>query len=218
MKNKCPNCNLVNFPNAEICARCGASSGETDSLTPNQNATGSKLLRRALVCVLVSGIALTGFYVSLIYSAASLSYEQKRTVQDAISILEEKGFASEVFLLKRLAVYRGNDNWLNASVIKENAFAATNFPFEIITLYPDFFKYPIDDTERAAILLHEAKHLQGKEEKEAYEFVWRNRKKLGWISTEYSSSNVWNEVRKQTQEFSPNLFVCETSPLGDCTE
>ena len=115
-------------------------------------------------------------------------------------------------------MFRSNDNWLNASIEKENAYAATNFPFEIITLYPDFFSYPLDDTERAAILLHEAKHLQGKDEKEAYEFVWKNRKKLGWVSEKYRNSVILTAVRKQTKELSPNLFVCDINPFGDCTE
>jgi hypothetical protein len=70
-----------------------------------------------------------------------------------------------------VAVFRANDNWLNASVEKENAYAATNYPFEIVTIYPDFFRFTVDDTERAAILLHEAQHLKGKDEKESYEFV-----------------------------------------------
>ena len=80
-------------------------------------------------------------------------------------VLKEKGFTDEAFLLEHVAVFRGNDNWLNASVEKESAYAATNFPFEIVTIYPDFFKYPKDDIERAAILLHESKHLEGKDEK-----------------------------------------------------
>jgi hypothetical protein len=161
---------------------------------------------------------LAGFYVSLVFSAASLSYEQRKTVERSVQILEEKGFSDEAFMLKRLAVFRSNDNWLNASVAKESAFAATNFPFEIVTIYPEFFTYPIDETERAAILLHEAKHLQGADEKEAYEFVWRNRKKLGYVAEIYNGSAVFIEIRKQTREFAPNLFVCDANPSGDCTE
>lgn len=218
MTKKCPNCKLVNFPTAETCARCGIAFRETGSETSHRRSIKSTILRRAFICLLVSFIALAGFYVSMLSSASSLSYEQKKTVERSIRILEEKGFSNEAFFLKRLAAYRGNDNWLNASVAKESAFAATNFPFEIVTLYPDFFTYPADDTERAAILLHEARHLKGEDEKEAYEFVWQNRKKLGWVSETYGHSVVWNEIRKQTKEYVPNLFVCDTNPFGDCTE
>ncbi|MEO7672562.1 MAG: hypothetical protein ABIU09_00615 [Pyrinomonadaceae bacterium] len=214
MKKKCPNCRLVNYPNAEICSRCGIAFRETGS----DARVKSTIVRRFVICVTVSFAAVAGFYASMVFSAASLSYEQKKIVQRSIQVLEEKGFSNEVFVLKRLAAYRGNDNWLNASVAKESAFAATNFPFEIVTLYSDFFDHTADDTERAAILLHEARHLKGEDEKEAYEFVWRNRKKLGWVSETYGESEVWNEVRKQTREFAPNLFVCDTNPLGDCTE
>ncbi len=100
---------------------------------------------------------------------------------------------------------------------KENAFAATNFPFEIVTLYPDFFTYPADDIERAAILLHEAKHLQGKDEPEAYEYVLKNRGRLGWTGKVYGRPEVWLNVRRQTREYRPNLFICEFNDFGDCT-
>jgi len=161
---------------------------------------------------------LAGFYISLVFSAEPPSFDQRQSIAAAINILDSKGFTSEAMILRRLAVFRSSDNWLNASVAKENAFAATNFPFEIVTVYPDFFAYPADDLERAAILLHEAKHLQGADEKEAYEFVWKNRQKLGWTSDIYSGSDTWNEVRKQTRDYVPHLFVCNVNPFGDCTE
>jgi hypothetical protein len=87
-----------------------------------------------------------------------------------------------------------------------------------MTLYPDFFTVPLDDTERAAILLHEAKHLQGKDEKAAYEFVWKNRKQLGWTSDKYKNSEIWQNVRNQTRQYSPYLFVCGDKEAGDCSE
>lgn len=139
-------------------------------------------------------------------------------VGDSIDVLEKRGFTNEAFMLRRLAVFRSSDNWLNASVEKENAFAATNFPFEIVTIYPDFFTRTANDIERAAILLHEAKHLQGADEKEAYEFVWRNRKKIGWTNEKYGSSTFWGEIRKQTKDFVPALFVCDVNAFSDCTE
>lgn len=159
-----------------------------------------------------------GFYLSLIFSSKRLTYEEKQTVQRAIAVLDEKGFSTEVFLLNYLTAFRANDNWLNASVPKENAYAATNYPFEIITVYPDFFTYPVDDTERAAILLHEAQHLKGAEEKEAYKFVWENRHRLGWTQETHGNSFIWKNVRLQTREQVPELFTCPDKHYADCTE
>src|SRR4030095_6280696 len=118
--------------------------------------------------------------LSLLFTSKPLNYDEKAKIKNAIKILDASGFSSEVFLLSYLTSFRANDNWLNASTKEENAYAATNFPFEIMTVYSDFFQYPSDDIERAAILLHEAQHLKGSDEKEAYEFVWKNRKQLGW--------------------------------------
>jgi hypothetical protein len=144
--------------------------------------------------------------------------DQKSAVRRATAILREKGFKNEAFLLENVTVYRSNDNWLNASVAKENAYAATNFPFEIMTLYPDFFTYPHDDTERAAILLHEAVHLKGKNEHDAYSFVWKHREQLGWTQAKYGFLPVWQNVRRQTRDNAPELFTCPDRESGDCTE
>lgn len=175
-------------------------------------------MKRALVCVAVLIGTVFGFYVSLVVSADSLRPSERLQVASAIARLDRSGFNDEVFLLRHLTVFRANDNWLNASVEKENAYAATNFPFEVVTLYPDFFTYPLDDVERAAILLHEAQHLQGKDEREAYEFVWKNRKRIGWTAEAYRRSVIWREIRKLTKEYSPSLFVCDFKEYGDCTE
>lgn len=214
MQKKCSECKLVNFADAVVCVRCGAG---LEYATYGKSGKGS-LMRRAAICVLVCVILLAGFYLSLIASASSLSFEQKQKITAAIAVLREKGFEDEVFLLDNLAVYRSTDNWLNASVAKENAYAATNFPFEILTIYPDFFTYPIDDTERAAILLHESKHLSGKDEHDAYQFVWMHRKQLGWTADKYGKSPVWRNIRQQTIDNVPLLFVCDFNHSADCSE
>jgi len=213
MSKKCPNCGLVNFPEAEECGRCDSVLGKS-----RKNSLLTTVIRRAAVCLMVCLFVLAGFYLSLIGSAKSLTYEDKQVVNRSILILKDRGFADEAFLLENLAAYRSTDNWLNASIEKESAYAATNFPFGIITIYPDFLKYPADDIERAAILLHEAKHLTGNDEKAAYEFVWRNRERLGWNRSAYGGSLVWQNVRKQTKETVPELFNCLEFELGDCTE
>ncbi len=221
MKKKCPNCRLVNFSQSEECVRCRRDLTEVSSIeeTPAKSASSKfRILRRAAVCAFVCFAALLGFYLSLVFTSASLGYDEKKQVEKAIKILDEKGFSNEVFLLENLTKFRADDNWLNASTKFENAYAATNFPVEIMTVYPDFFTVTADDTERAAILLHEAQHLKGADEKEAYEFVWRNRKKIGWTKDVYGNSVIWRNVRKQTREFAPNLFVCELNEASDCTE
>lgn len=216
MKKKCPQCKLVNYPTVAECVRCGTrlpNTGEKSGKTTLQ-----KLVKRVSFFVFVCFAVIAGFYFSLVFSSASITYEQKQSISASVDLLESCGFSRQAFLLKYVAVFRSNDNWLNASVPKENAFAAANFPFGIVTVYPDFFTYPADEVERAAILLHEAKHLEGADEKEAYEFVWQNREKLGWTSEKYSDSVVWNEIRNQTRDVVPQMFVCDINPAGDCTE
>ncbi len=216
MKKKCYECKLVNFPDAEVCSRCGGHLGPERAGRVREGLPS--FLRRFAVFLLVCAVSVAGFYFSLVMSARPLDLAQRKSVESAIGLLESKGFTNEVFLLRRLAVYRSEDNWLNASVEKENAFAATNFPFEIVTIYPDFFLYPADDVERAAILLHEAKHLEGADERAAYEFVWRSREKLGWTTESYRHSEILAQVRRQTRDAVPSLFVCDINPFGDCTE
>ncbi len=218
MKKRCPKCQMVNFSHSKECVRCRSCLIEVSTFENDAKKSGSKIFQRAIICVAVIFLTLLGFYLSLLFTSKSLSYDEKQTVQRAISILDEKGFSKEVFLLNYLTSFRGNDNWLNASTKFENAYAATNFPIEIITIYPEFFTDTFDDTERAAILLHEAQHLKGAEEKEAYQFVWQNRKTLGWTKETHDQSFVWRNVRMQTKEVAPNLFVCNWNEMADCTE
>lgn len=221
MKKKCPNCRLINFANAANCKRCQSELIEVSTFDPETPAAKSftaKFIVRFGGLIVAILIAVFGFYLTLIVSAKRLDYTEQQTVKTAVAQLEEEGFSREVTLLRYLTAYRATDNWLNASVEKENAYAATNFPFEIMTIYPDFFHFPQDDTERAAILLHEAQHLKGADEKEAYSFVWKNRKQLGWTKEKYFNSVVWRNVRKQTKEIAPELFTCPANEYDDCTE
>lgn len=212
---KCPECGYDGRRSAIVKSQCAVCN--RISSAPAKGLFHS-IIERLPTFLLVCIAAVTGFYASLVYSAAPLTAEQHSSVGSAIDLLEAKGFSDEVFLLRTAAAFRSNDNWLNASVEKENAFAATNFPFAIVTLYPDFFERTTSNVERAAILLHETKHIQGDDEKAAYEFVWRNRKKLGWDGAEFNSTEMWINVRKQTAEFSPNLFICELNIANDCTD
>lgn len=229
MNKKCPRCNLTNFPDAQKCKRCDldlirlkpaarAAAAAAINVENKKTPLLKKIFRRAIVCVAVCFLTLLVFYLSLITTAKRLNYNEKKRIESAIRVLEEKEFSKEAFVLNYLTTYRAEDNWLNASTREENAYAATNFPFEIMTIYPDFFTYASDDTDSAAILLHEAQHLFGKDEREAYEFVWKNRKRLGWTYETHHNSKVWENTRRQTTEICPELFQCKDKPGGDCTE
>lgn len=225
MNKKCPACNVVNFADAEQCVRCRAVLKTTET-SPNRqiasrnppNSFAAVICKRAVVCLAVCAATVFCFYLSLLFTSKSLAYDEKQTIKKSIDVLEEKGFGGEVLLLRHLTNFRANDNWLNASTRDENAYAATNFPFEIITVYPEFFAVPLDDAERAMILLHEAQHLKGADEPEAYRFVWRNRKQLGWTRVTHGASKIFVNVEKQTREFAPELFRCDWNAGGDCTE
>ena len=195
-----------------------SSSSAYPPRSAKQKSIWTKAFTRVAVFLVVTVVAILAFYGSLVVSADRLTLDQQATVQNAIKVLEARGFTDEVTYLRRYAVFRSSDNWLNASVNKENAYAATNYPFEIVTLYPAFFKDPFDDTERAVVLLHEARHLQGKDEKDAYEFVWKNRKQLGWTADKYKGTEVFQQVSQHTRQYAPILFVCDFHVSGDCTE
>jgi len=168
--------------------------------------------------MIVGALTVVGFYFSLLATSQPVSSADMETVNRAIDVLAAKGFDREVFLLRHTATYRSTDHWLNRIIFKENAFAATNFPFQMITLYPDFYRKANDDTERAMVLLHEAQHLQGADEQHAYAYVWKNRAKLGWTRELYASTPTYLDVAGQTRENAPELFVCTLKLEGDCTE
>lgn len=162
--------------------------------------------------------ALFLFYLSLALTTSPVTSSERETLDRSINVLETKGFEREAFLLRYTATFRRTDNYLNEFTDKENAYAATNFPFEIITLYPDFYTKTSDDTERAMILLHEAQHLQGKDERAAYGYVWRNRQKLGWTILSHGTTESYITIELQTRESAPELFTCAANLWNDCTE
>jgi hypothetical protein len=170
-----------------------------------------KILRVGLFTILV-------FYFTLIISSNPVTPAQFEKIDKAIELLAEKGFEREVFLLRNATLFRNTDNWLNSAVDKENAFASTNCPFGMITIYPDFYDRAADDTERAMILLHEVQHLQGTDEREAYSYVWQNRHKLGWTMTPYGTTETYVTIELQTREHAPELFTCPDKLWNDCTE
>jgi hypothetical protein len=162
-------------------------------------------------------LGLVILYLSLLTTSAPLAAKDRETIDRAIGVLDSKGFSTEAFLLRHVATLRSRDNWINDSFPTENSFASTNFPFGIITIYPDFYTKAADDTERAMILLHEAQHLKGGSEADAYGYVWQHREQLGWTQLSHGMSETYVTVDIATREYSPELFTCKTHLWSDCT-
>ena len=193
---------------------------QTERLYRLPQLTGKERSSFGLVasCAIAALLALFAFYLSLIASSAPLEVNERLTVQRAIHLLEEKGFEREAFLLRHTVTFRSTDNWLNVMTKQDNAYAATNFPFQIITLYPDFYKKTTDDTERAIVLLHEAQHLKGADEPAAYSYVWKHREQLGWNQLRYGTTPSYVTISEQTRDIAPELFRCPDKVFFDCTE
>ena len=241
---KCPGCGLVNFASASECKRCGAPFGVPETAGGSAHAFGARaasfvetegfaeefsdefeeekpkrgLLTRVAWIVSVTCAVIVAWHGSLLMTSDAATMDQRLQVRGAVELIEQGGFGREAFLLRRLTCFRTTDNWWNNMVGHGEAYAATNFPFEIITLYPEFFKYPEDDTERAVILLHEARHLSGAGEREAFASVWRDKARLGWTRDKYGYTRVWKNVREFTQRYAPELFTCGADGKQDCTE
>jgi hypothetical protein len=216
---------LVNWADGGACKRCGASldgGAQPDRAAPSieieDEPRGSGLLRRALVVVLIVALFLVGSYVSLLVTSEPVTAEQRRMIERAVALLEERGLGERTFALRRLVSYRVTDNWWNRWNGHRDAYAATNFPFEVVTLYPDFFTKPVDDTERAVVLLHESYHLAGGNEETAFAGVWRDKQKLGWTKERYGATRVWQNVREFTAQNAPQLFRCGDDGRQDCLE
>lgn len=183
----------------------------------------SMLLRKRLVRSLLEVLAAVTFlvflgYASLIGTSDPITDEQAKIVDRAIAVIDQKGFSREAFALRHLVRYRSTDNWWNRRIGHDTAFAATNFPFEVITLYAPFFDEPVDDVERAAVLLHEAYHLFGFGEEVASSRVWLAKDKLEWTRDKYSYTKVWSNVERYTAENAPHLFKCGPGGKSDCTK
>lgn len=227
---KCQSCGLVNFSDALACKRCGAqldaaSGGDTVERDAHYEASDEfaetrprSLVRRVAAGVGAAFLLLVGFYVSLLATSTPATLDQKQLVKRAVDIIERRGFTRDAFLLRHLAAYRTTDHWWNTYTGHADAYAATNFPFEVVTLYPDFFKAATDDTERAAILLHEARHLSGFGEEKAFAGVWRDKERLGWTQEKYGTTRVWRNVTEFTLRYAPRLFPCGPQSQPDCTQ
>lgn len=229
---KCESCQLVFFiEDTRACPRCRAPDGLPDeiydlaiqeSLTPTKQEDPNQprigLRERALLIVAAVLAILSCAYASLVITSEAITYQERRQVNGAIDVLREKGFTSEAAMLSTLTSFRRTDNWWNNYLGHPDAYAATNFPFQIVTLYPKFFDAPIDDRERAAILLHEAQHLFGANEERACDATWRARHQLGWTEESYGATKVYRNVEKLTHEYAPQVFRCGLEGTLDCTK
>jgi hypothetical protein len=100
MKKRCPNCRLVNYPHSPECIRCRFDLIEVSTLQAegaNKPSVKYVIVRRAVVCAAVCVTVLIGFYLSLIFTSASLKYEEKEQIKRAVKILDEKGFRRRSF-------------------------------------------------------------------------------------------------------------------------
>ena len=163
-------------------------------------------------------LALIAFHLSMLATSTPPSSKEQEALSRAIDLLHDRGFTNEAFLLRHTVTFRGSDNWLNLMTEKENAFAATNFPFQIVTLYPDFYVRLKDDTGRAMVLLHEARHLLNDDEHAAYAYVWEHREQLGWTQASHGTTPIYITIEQQTREHAPEIFNCSEKLWNDCTE
>jgi hypothetical protein len=225
---KCTACGLVNFSTSEVCRRCEtplAASEDASSpssladqspppLTFQDRSFGRWLLWIGTVTVTV----LMAAYGSLLATSDPITDQERQLVLDAITVLDNTGFSKEASALRRFVSFRRTDNWWNRHVGHATAYAATNFPFAVITVYPAFFRFPVDDTERASILLHESYHLFGDDEEFALRRVWLAKERLGWTSVRYGHTRVWRNTREWTVGHIPSMFTCGEDGQSDCLE
>ena len=220
-RTKCTACGLVNFATSETCRRCDAKvlPEHPEVQASSAPTEGVRGFGRWLLWVAGATVTIVlTAYMSLLVSSEGLSSDERRTVMDAVVVLERAGFSTEASALRHLASYRRTDNWWNQYVGHQTAYAATNFPFAVVTLYPAFFKFPVDDTERATILLHESYHLFGEREEAALQRVWIEKPRLGWTFSRYGHTRVWRNTREWTLAAVPNLFRCVDDGQSDCLE
>jgi hypothetical protein len=215
---RCPHCGIANFSDGGACRRCGEILFATRAVAataPLEYHEASAAGRLGVIAGVVAAV-MFAWWVSLFATSEGLSPEQTVIVHRAVALLQERGFTKEVFALRNVARFRSTDNWWNLYNEHYQAYAATNFPFEIVTIYPWFFDLPRDDVERAVILLHEAQHLMGADEETALRRVWALKGRLDWTADTYGHSKVWKNTREWTQTSAPDLFSCSEVDI-DCT-
>ncbi len=204
---RCAKCQLVNFQDAAACRRCAAPL-EIAAPTPDP----VPVLRTPAIgrrIAWLAGVTVAIVFVwsrSLLLTSAPIDDGQRQIVMRAIAQIERAGFTREVLILRHFANFRATDNWWNRHLGHGEAYAATNFPLGVVTLYRPFFTIAVDDIERAAILFHEAQHLWGAGEPAALEATWHGKERLGWTADQYGQTRVWRNTREWTQAAHPLMI------------
>jgi hypothetical protein len=221
-RRKCAQCGLVNFADAASCRRCHSDLGETASrVSPRLETEAPRtrgIARRLLFVAGAIVFCIVAWSRSLLLTSTPIDDGQRQMVMRAVQALERAGFSREVIMLRHFANYRATDNWWNSYLGHSQAYAATNFPLGVVTLYAPFFRVAVDDTERAAILLHEAQHLLGAGEPAALELTWREKSRIGWTADKYGESKVWKNTKEWTTADVPSLFQCGADGHDDCAK
>ena len=221
-RRKCPQCGLVNFADVDSCRRCRSDlfdvpAPSAEVKTPSAHSEQSRgMWRRIGFIAGAIVLCIFGWSRSLLLTSTPIDDGQRQVVMHAVQTLEQAGFSREVVMLRNFANYRSTDNWWNTYLGHSQAYAATNFPLGVVTLYEPFFHATTDDTERAAILLHEAQHLLGAGEPAALETTWREKSRVGWTADAYGETKVWNNTKEWTTADVPSLFQCGTDGHSDC--
>jgi hypothetical protein len=215
---KCTQCALVNFAGSTNCRRCGAELFDPPPVAetpPAPEVLDATSLRVVPITALLLAL-FCGAWGSLLLTSDAISPEQRAIVDHAITVLRGHGFDREVFLLEHVTSFRATDNWWNRYLGHRDAYASTNFPFEVMTLYPHFFEKTADDVERAIILLHEAQHLKGKGERTALGNVWKAKSRIGWTAASYGNTRVWKNTREWTLAEFPEFVACGFDGTAEC--
>ncbi len=169
------------------------------------SSAGNRVGRRLLWLGGVTVFLIFCWSRSLLLTSEPVDPSQRQLVMQAIRVIDTSGFSREATMLRNFANFRTTDNWWNLSRCHREAYAATNFPLGVVTLYPPFFQIATDDTERAAILFHEAQHLMGAGEESALARTWREKGRFGWTVEKYGHTRVWRNTSEWTAAAVPSL-------------
>src|SRR5688500_10010124 len=99
-RNKCSSCGLVNASADQICRRCGAllvdqPTPETGEAEREEVKPKRGIVRRLVWILGTTLLLLFAWYLSLLATSNRLSYDRRKTVDHAVTVLEQKGFGKE---------------------------------------------------------------------------------------------------------------------------